>query len=199
MAAPRFPVTIASKVMIATLGRYWIALLVILLVGLHATIMAVVRYQAIQAQQKLSCEVDLGTYQVGRKACEEGIVQLRLHAVVPHEYRVQGQQTFEAHRWELRQSIEELLRQTEPSLLEDASLSDLKKQVLDVLVQSVGESLVSQVLITELAATQGKVLVFTRTSSHDPHSPHESHSPPSDHSTQDAHSTVSHSNESDTH
>jgi hypothetical protein len=185
--------------MIATLGRYWIALLVILLVGLHATIMAVVRYQAIQAQQKLSCEVDLGTYQVGRKACEEGIVQLRLHAVVPHEYRVQGQQTFEAHRWELRQSIEELLRQTEPSLLEDASLSDLKKQVLDVLVQSVGESLVSQVLITELAATQGKVLVFTRTSSHDPHSPHESHSPPSDHSTQDAHSTVSHSNESDTH
>ncbi len=36
--------------MIDTIRRYWIALLVLVLVGLHASIIAVIRMQAVQAK-----------------------------------------------------------------------------------------------------------------------------------------------------
>ncbi len=42
--------------------RYWITLLVLVLVGLHAPSLRLIRMQALSVKTNLSCEVDLGAY-----------------------------------------------------------------------------------------------------------------------------------------
>ena len=165
-SAPEVPASLTTcpiglTVMIETLRRYWIALLVLVLVGLHASIIAVIRMQATQAKVTASCEVDLGSFTVMQPG-ESGFVQLHVHAVVPAAHRIQARSAFEQRQWELRQNVEETLRQLDPALLQDPYLDAAKSLVTDVLVQTVGKELVDRVLITEMAPQTGRVLVFTK-------------------------------------
>ena len=67
--------------MLETIRRYWIGVLVIVLVGLHASIVGVIRHQASLAKIDASCEVDLGqflAFQRGKKSP----LEMRLHAIV---------------------------------------------------------------------------------------------------------------------
>ncbi|MFO0921885.1 MAG: hypothetical protein U0905_05280 [Pirellulales bacterium] len=147
--------------MIESLRRYWIALLVLVLVGLHASIIAVIRMQATQAKVLASCEIDLGTFNVMQPS-ESGLVQLRIHAVVPSAHRIQSRAVFDQRQWELRQNVEETLRQLDPKLLQDPYLDHAKQLVLDVLVQTIGKEYIDRVLITEMTPQTGRVLVFAK-------------------------------------
>ena len=142
--------------MIATLRRYWIALLVLVLVGLHASIIGVIRMQAMNVKTNLSCEVDLGAFQVVQS--QNGAVQLRVHAVVPAAHRLQARAAFEQRQFEVRQNIEESLRQLDAKLLQNPYLDDVKLQLMDVLVQTLGEEYVDRILVTELAPQPGTSL-----------------------------------------
>ncbi len=152
---------IRIAVMIESLRRYWIALLVLVLVGLHASIIAVIRMQATQAKVLASCEIDLGTFNVMQPS-ESGLVQLRIHAVVPSAHRIQSRAVFDQRQWELRQNVEETLRQLDPKLLQDPYLDHAKQLVLDVLVQTIGKEYIDRVLITEMTPQTGRVLVFAK-------------------------------------
>jgi hypothetical protein len=160
MALPVTTPTLGTFAMIATIRRYWIALLVLVLVGLHASIIGVIRMQALSVKTNLSCEVDLGAYQVVQSP--NGAIQLRIHAVVPAAHRLQSRAVFEQRQFEVRQNIEESLRQLDPKLLQNPYLDDMKQQVMDVLVQTLGEAYVDRVLVTELAPQPGVALVFTK-------------------------------------
>lgn len=135
--------------MLETLRRYWIAILVLVMIGLHASIVGLIRYQASMAKIDASCEVDLGDYlafQAGRQAP----ISMRLHAIVPINHRMKSRQLIELNQAQIRQSLEEHLRQIDGRVLTDPYLADLKSQLLDVMVQTIGNSSIDDLVITEL-------------------------------------------------
>ena len=135
--------------MLETIRRYWIGLLVIVLVGLHASIVGVIRYQASMAKVDASCEVDLGQYlafQIGKKTP----LQMRFHAIVPLNHRMKSRQLIDLNKAQIRQSLEEYLRQLDGKVLTDPYLADLKAQLMDVLVQTIGDSSIDDLVITEV-------------------------------------------------
>lgn len=135
--------------MIETLRRYWIGLLVLVMIGTHAGIVGMIRIQASQAKDSLSCEVDLGSFYVGRDA-DLGVVHLRIHAIVPINHRIQSRQLFDLNLQQVRQAVEEYCRQADPNLLEDPLLTDLKENLMDSLVRTVGETAIEDVVLTEV-------------------------------------------------
>lgn len=142
--------------MLETIRRYWIGLLVVVLVGLHASIVGVIRYQASLAKVDASCEVDLGQYlafQVGKKAP----LQMRLHGIVPLNHRMKSRQLIELNKAQIRQSLEEYLRQLDSKLLIDPYLADLKSQLLEVLVQTIGDSSIDDLVVTEVRESRDEV------------------------------------------
>ena len=135
--------------MLETIRKYWIGLLVIVLVGLHASIVGVIRHQASLAKIDASCEVDLGQYlafQSGNKAP----LQMRLHAIVPINHRMKCRQLIDLNKAQIRQSLEEYLRQLDSKVLIDPYLADLKSQLLEVLVQTIGDSSIDDLVVTEV-------------------------------------------------
>ena len=135
--------------MLETIRKYWIGLLVIVLVGLHASIVGVIRHQASLAKVDASCEVDLGQYlafQIGKKAP----LQMRLHAIVPLNHRMKSRQLIDLNKAQIRQSLEEYLRQLDSKVLIDPYLADLKSQLLEVLVQTIGDSSIDDLVVTEV-------------------------------------------------
>ena len=135
--------------MLETIRRYWIGLLVVVLVGLHASIVGVIRHQASMAKVDASCEVDLGQYlafQIGKKAP----LQMRLHAIVPLNHRMKSRQLIELNKAQIRQALEEYLRQLDSKVLIDPYLADLKSQLLDVLIQTIGDSSIDDLVVTEV-------------------------------------------------
>ncbi len=147
--------------MIDTLRRYWIGLLVLVMIGLHAGIVGMIRIQANQAKESLSCEVDLGSFYVGREA-DLGVVHLRIHALVPINHRLQSRQLIDLNLQQVRQAVEEYCRQADPGLLLDPLLTDLKENLMDSLVRTVGETAIDDVVITDLRPDKNQSsLAFT--------------------------------------
>ena len=121
----------------------------IVLVGLHASIVGVIRHQASLAKIDASCEVDLGQYlafQTGKKVP----LQMRLHAIVPLNHRMKSRQLIDLNKAQIRQSIEEYLRQLDSKVLIDPYLADLKSQLMEVLVQTIGDSSIDDLVVTEV-------------------------------------------------
>jgi len=140
--------------MLETIRRYWIGLLVIVLVGLHASIVGIIRYQASLAKVDASCEVDLGSYlayQIGKKSP----LQMRIHAIVPLNHRMKSRQLIELNQAQVRQSIEEYLRQLDSKVLVDPYLADLKSQLLEVMIQTIGDSSIDDLVVTEVRESSG--------------------------------------------
>ena len=124
-------------------------MLVLILVGLHASIVGVIRYQASMAKVDASCEVDLGqflAFPIGKKTP----LQMRFHAIVPLNHRMKSRQLIELNKAQIRQSLEEYLRQLDSKVLTDPYLTDLKSQLMDVLVQTIGDSSIDDLVVTEV-------------------------------------------------
>lgn len=150
--------------MLETIRKYWIGGLVLVMVGLHASIVGLIRYQASQAKVDVSCEVDLGFFLAYPN--ENNVpVSMRLHAIVPVNHRVKSRQLIELNQAQIRQAIEEHIRQIDHRVLRDPYLSDLRTQLLDVLVQTIGAASIEDLAITELQKTSLEYgLNFTNTS-----------------------------------
>lgn len=135
--------------MLETLRKYWIALLLLLMIGIHASIVGIIRYQASLAKLDASCEVDLGNY-LGYQRSRQAPMSMRIHALVPANHRLTSRHLLEANHFQIRQAIEERLRQVDPQIFSDPYLGDLKAQLFEVLVQMTGSSTVEEVLITDV-------------------------------------------------
>jgi len=147
--------------MIETLRRYWIGLLVLVLISLHAGIVAAIRLQANQVKSSESCEVDLGSFFVLDTQRNE-TARMRLHALVPVNHRIKSRELIEMNQFQVRQALEEYCRQADPLLLTDPFLGDLKSQMLDILVQTVGETAAEDIVITDFQpSTETKSFAFS--------------------------------------
>jgi hypothetical protein len=151
-------------VMLETIRKYWIGGLVLVMIGLHASIVGLIRHQASLAKVDISCEVDLGTY-LAYPNEDNTPVSMRLHAIVPLNHRVKSRQLIELNHAQIRQAIEEHIRQVDHRVLRDPYLSDLRTQLLEVLVQTIGSTSVEDLAITELQKTNSDyALSFTNAS-----------------------------------
>ncbi len=135
--------------MLETIRRYWIGSLVLVLVVLHASIVGVIRYQASLAKKDVSCEVALGEYLAYRSKSESPI-EMNLHAIVPLKHRMKSRQLIELNEAQIRQSLEEHLRQFDGRLLADPYLTDMRSQLLDILTQTLGASSVEDIVVTRI-------------------------------------------------
>ena len=135
--------------MLETIRRYWIGLLVLVLVTLHASIVGIIRYQASMAKTDVSCEVSLGSF-LAYRAKGERPIEMDLHAIVPVNHRMKSRQLIDLNQAQVRQSLEEHLRQIDGRLLIDPYLTDLRSQLLEILTQSLGASSIEDVLVTKM-------------------------------------------------
>ncbi len=135
--------------MLETIRRYWIGLLLLTMIGIHASIVGLIRYQASLAKLDASCEVELGTY-LGYQAGRPAPISMRLHGIVPINHRLKSRQLIELNQAQVRQALEEHLRQIDSKLLTDPYLTDLKLQLLDVLMQTLGSTSIEDLVITEV-------------------------------------------------
>ncbi len=142
--------------MIGQLKRYWIALLVIVLLGLHGTIVAVIRIEAKEAKRNASCEVDLGHFYLAGSD-SMGPLRMQIHSLAPVNHRIHARQLIELNTFQIRQAIEEHLRQVPVELLSDPLLIGLKEQLLDIMIQTIGNSSVDEVLITDVRPVDDKL------------------------------------------
>jgi hypothetical protein len=135
--------------MLETIRKYWIGFLVLALVFLHASIVGIIRYQASLAKQDISCEVLLGEF-VAYRTKDDPPVEMTLHAMVPHKHRMKSRQLIELNEAQVRQALEEHLRQFEGRHLADPYMTALRSQLLDILTQLLGPTAVEDVLITRI-------------------------------------------------
>jgi hypothetical protein len=135
--------------MLETFRRYWIAMLVLVMIGLHASIVGLIRYQASLAKVDASCEVDLGNYLAFQSGGKPPI-SMQLHAIVPINHRMKSRQLIELNQSQIRQSLEEHLRQIDGRVLTDPYLTDLRSQLLEVMVQNIGNSSIEELVITKV-------------------------------------------------
>jgi hypothetical protein len=141
--------------MLETIRRYWIGILVLALVMLHASIVGMIRYQASLAKKDISCEVELGEF-IAFRTKSEAPIQMSLHAVVPLKHRMQSRQLIELNQAQVRQALEEHLRQFDGRLLADPYLTDLRSQLLDILTQTLGATSVEDVIVTKIRPSNGE-------------------------------------------
>jgi hypothetical protein len=135
--------------MIETIRKYWIGLLVLVMITIHASIVGLIRYQASLAKVDMSCEVDLGRY-IAFSNREDLPIAMRLHAIVPLNHRMKSRQLIELNQAQIRQSLEEHIRQIDARVFSDPYLSDLRTQLFDIMVQTVGRSAIDDMTITEV-------------------------------------------------
>jgi hypothetical protein len=135
--------------MLETIRKYWIGFLVLALVFLHASIVGIIRYQASLAKKDISCEVPLGEY-IAYRTKNDAPVEMTLHAIVPQKHRMKSRQLIELNAAQVRQALEEHLRQFDSRHLADPYMTDLRTQLLDILTQMLGASSVEDVLVTQL-------------------------------------------------
>jgi hypothetical protein len=103
------------------LRRYWIALLVLLLVVIHGVIIGYVRSEARQVKITASNEIPIGVYYLPT-ADKQWLSQMRVHVLVRRDLRLSAKATIEMNRWLIHEVVEERLKQLDPSLLEDPVL-----------------------------------------------------------------------------
>lgn len=135
--------------MLETIRRYWIGFLVLALVILHASIVGLIRYQASLAKKDISCEVDLGDF-VAYRSKSDAPIQMSLHAIVPLQHRMKSRQLIELNQAQVRQALEEHLRQFDGRQLADPYLTDLRSQLLEILTQTLGASSVEDIIVTKI-------------------------------------------------
>lgn len=128
--------------------RYWIAILVLSLVVIHAVIIGYVRSEATRIQVTASNEIPVGLYYV-QSADKQWMSQLRVHVLVPPEKRLAAKATIEHHRWLIHEVIEERLRQLPHELLDDAVLLEIKEQIKLAIEETLQDKIIERVVVND--------------------------------------------------
>lgn len=128
--------------------RYWIAGLVLVMVGLHAAIIAHIRSEAASIKIAASSEIPVGVYYV-QSLDRQWMSQLRVHVLVPPAKRLAARATIEGNRWLIHEAIEERLHQLSPELLRDAVLLEVKAQIKLALEEALQEPIIERVLVND--------------------------------------------------
>ncbi len=129
--------------------RYWVAGLVLMMVGLHAVIIGYVRSQVARLKNAQSTAVTMGTFRIQPVRDPASIYTFKVHAVLDPTRRSRGEERLEQVRLEIMESAEQLLRQVEADWLNDPAQTEIRARLLEVVLRHINEPLVQKLLITD--------------------------------------------------
>lgn len=131
------------------LRRYWVAGLILMMVGLHAVIIGYVRSQVARLKNAQSTAITVGSFRFQPLRQPEFVYSFQLHAVLDPTRRNRGEERIEQMRLEILEASEQLLRQVDEKWLDDPSQVEIKGKLLEVVLRSLNEPLVQRMLITD--------------------------------------------------
>ena len=135
--------------------RRWLLCLVIVSLAVHSIgLTAVVIRSSKPAPEPLSPEARIGEFVFQSGTVAAGGVngaKFQLHIGLLHPDDKALRTKLDATQFRLRQAVEEVLRQAQPTDFEDTSLGELKRQLQQRIDETLATRAVSEVIVTELA------------------------------------------------
>ncbi len=131
------------------LRRYWIVGLVVTMVVVHAAIISYVRSQVARLKSVKPTTVAVGDFRFQNIDDLHTIYSFQMHAIVDPERRYVAEETLIQKELEIREAIEQSLRQTPPELLRDPTQTVLRDRLREVLVGQLADPLVQRLIITD--------------------------------------------------
>ncbi len=137
----------------AIIKRFWVPVLVLMMVGIHAAIIGYVR-----SRVAMLGETDEATQSVGlvvfQPAADPGSTyQFQLDVVIEPTRRVSGGAAVQAARLLIIEAAEQQLRRAESPWLEDPMHEELRRRLMTVMLQHLREPVVQRVVITRWMRT----------------------------------------------
>lgn len=131
------------------LRRYWVAGLILMMVGLHAAIIGYVRSQVARLKSVQSTAVTIGSLRFQPLRDPDTVYCFQMHAVLDPTRRNRGEERLDQLRLEIVESAEELLRQSDPDWLVSPGHPEIKARLLEVVLKHINEPLVQRILVTD--------------------------------------------------
>ncbi len=129
--------------------RYWAVGLILLMVVIHAVVIGYVRSRVARLSSVKSSAIELGSFRFQPVSDPSVVYHFQLHAVVDPLKRNHSEERLTQMRIEIREASEQLLRQVDPSWLDDPAQTQLRDRLMDVVLTHLDEPLVQRVLITD--------------------------------------------------
>ncbi len=129
--------------------RYWAAGLILVVVIAHASIIGYVRSRVSRLNRAKSTAVEIGTFRFQNVKDLSTLYQFRLFAIATPTRRYQAEESIKQLRVEILESAEQLLRQVDPTWLDDPAQTQLRDRLMEVVGKHLNEPVVQRVLITE--------------------------------------------------
>lgn len=133
--------------------RKRLAILLSLSLLIHVAVLAYVCFGPKPASAPPPAEVSLGDFSYHGDHLEGGRMvkaDFSLHVALEHYTDPRVGLLLANHRYRIRQGVEELMRRAHAGDFEDPTLKSLKRRVLERIEETVGERIVSDVMVTQL-------------------------------------------------
>lgn len=131
------------------LRRYWGAGLILLMVAVHAAVIGYVRSRVARLARIESTAVELGSFRFQPVDDLSRVYHFQLHAVVDPSKRHRGEERLMQMRMEILEESEQLLRQVDPTWLDDPAQVQIRERLMEIVLRNLDEPLVQRVLITD--------------------------------------------------
>jgi hypothetical protein len=129
--------------------RYWGAGLILMMVAVHAAVIGYVRSRVARLSSTESTAVEIGSFRFQPIGDLSTVYHFQLHAVVDPSKRHRGEERLSQMRMEIREASEQLLRQVDPTWLDDPAQTQIRDRLMDIVLKHLDEPLVQRMLITD--------------------------------------------------
>ncbi|MGA2061133.1 MAG: hypothetical protein ABSG67_11675, partial [Thermoguttaceae bacterium] len=139
---------------------YWLAFLLISTLVIHGIGWAYYKAVNTSAPVELSPEIALGNYKFTADKTAGGTVasaEFSLYITVLEGLDRIARTRLDSHKFRVQEEIEALLRQTHSGDFDDPALNDLKRQIRERINQTLGNRVVSDVIIANLKITASNI------------------------------------------
>ena len=131
------------------LRRYWAAVLILMMVAVHAAVIGYVRSRVSQLNNEASTAVEIGEFRIQPVTNPSMVYHFRLHAILDPRKFHHGRERLAQHRMEILEASEQLLRQVDPVWLDDPAQAHIRERLMNVVLKHLDEPLVQRMLITD--------------------------------------------------
>lgn len=146
--------------------RFWAPAIILLMVAIHAAVIGYVRSRVARLSNMESAAIEIGHLRFQNPSVADCTYQFQLHAIVDPSRRFRGEELLRQHQLPITEAAEQMLRQVDPSWLNDPSQKEIRERLMDVVLQHLEEPLVQRVVITDwLCLPSGSVSMTPMTAS----------------------------------
>lgn len=129
--------------------RYWAAGLIVLIVAVHAAVIGYVRSRVAAISHVETTVFEIGDFRFQTVQNSATVYHFRMHAVVDPAKIFRGRERLTAMQMEIREASEQLLRQVDPSWLEDPLQTQIRERLMEIVRSHLDEPLVQRIMITD--------------------------------------------------